>query len=461
MRALLPPPPPAQANHKEKKEKTHVDVGHPRGVVRLEPHPPLEHLPHPLGAPQHLLHVRVPVPERVHAGQQRHGPVPDVARVRDKPVAHLHLGVLDPRGHVAVVDLEGALPHGARAPKVALRLLPRRVLGPGARLPPPHAPRRVLKLAALVGAVLCELLGVGDDAGGRAEVVLELDLLRLAQDLLGRDLARGGRLVLDAHGARQVARAIAAVAAVAVGPAAAAVRRRHDSCVCVGYFWRSLGGLGISCAGPAEGPCRGLPAPGAFREGRARAREREREQGRVSFGGRARVCFVLLLLLLSFGVCLCRCASQVCVRVLSALCGCVFCLLWRGVGANASSIKRGGGSLHLLLLPLLTHWIRAKRTAPTHGSRARHHNTHITQHSLVHTHAQRHRLLALPLSASAIGVWAPPAFSEEDASACGRPPPSLSIPPPANQSRARVGLEVFSSPSTVAGFGGGNGRRSF
>ena len=68
------------------------------------------------------------LPELVHAGQQGHGAVPDIAGVVDKAVAHLHLGVLQPGGGVGVGDVQGALPDAARPPEVLLPLLPLSIL---------------------------------------------------------------------------------------------------------------------------------------------------------------------------------------------------------------------------------------------------------------------------------------------------------------------------------------------
>jgi hypothetical protein len=146
---------------------------------------------------------------------------------------------------MAVVHFQGALEHGSRAPEIALRLLPSGVLGPCCGLPPADAPELVLKGLAFARAVLGELLGVGDDARGRAEVALELDLLGLAEDLLGGDLARGRGLVLDAHGARQVVvwRGAASCAAARAG-----VRRRHR----VARRWSSLRAGARGCCSKRE-----------------------------------------------------------------------------------------------------------------------------------------------------------------------------------------------------------------
>jgi hypothetical protein len=46
-----------------------------------------------------------------------------------------------------------------------------------------------------------------DDGLGRLVLILELDLLGLAQDLLGRDLPVGGLLVLDLRAGRRRGRA--------------------------------------------------------------------------------------------------------------------------------------------------------------------------------------------------------------------------------------------------------------
>lgn len=55
-----------------------------------------------------------------------------------------------PAPHPPVVDLQRALPHRPRAPKVLLLLLPLRVLDPHGGVPPPHAPHLVLILLALL-----------------------------------------------------------------------------------------------------------------------------------------------------------------------------------------------------------------------------------------------------------------------------------------------------------------------
>ena len=104
----------------------------------------------------------------------------------DRPRAHLHLGVPLPGQRARRVDLERALPDGAGAPQVALRLLPVGVFHPRALLPA-HAADLVLKLLAFFHAVVVELGAVGDRLlrAGDGDVA---ELLGLAEDLLGGDL---------------------------------------------------------------------------------------------------------------------------------------------------------------------------------------------------------------------------------------------------------------------------------
>ena len=54
------------------------------------------------------------VPELVDAGQNGDGSVPDVAGVVHLAVLHLHLGVLQPEGDVAVVHVQRTLIYRAR-----------------------------------------------------------------------------------------------------------------------------------------------------------------------------------------------------------------------------------------------------------------------------------------------------------------------------------------------------------
>lgn len=93
------------------------------------------------------------VPELVHAGQQLHGAVPDVARVVHVLVAHLHVAVLVPHGRVLVVDLEGALIDAARALHLVLLLLPARVAHPDGHGVALEA-QRILKLRPLAQLIL-------------------------------------------------------------------------------------------------------------------------------------------------------------------------------------------------------------------------------------------------------------------------------------------------------------------
>ena len=67
-------------------------------------------------------------PQRIHSGQQGDSPIPHVAGVVDKAVAHLHLGILEPGGWVGVADLQSSLPYRACSPEVLLPLLPLRIL---------------------------------------------------------------------------------------------------------------------------------------------------------------------------------------------------------------------------------------------------------------------------------------------------------------------------------------------
>mmetsp|Transcript_531 Transcript_531/g.1943 ORF Transcript_531/g.1943 Transcript_531/m.1943 type:complete len:437 (+) Transcript_531:1467-2777(+) len=137
----------------------HVDVRRPPLHVGLPLHPALENLPRTRNVPEHLLHVDVLVPELVDSREDCHRPIPNVPRMVDEAVTHLHLSVLNPYRLVAPKLVESALPHRTRAVVVALPLLPLCVLQPHG-LVPPNAPQRVLKLLALLQAVLRELLRV-------------------------------------------------------------------------------------------------------------------------------------------------------------------------------------------------------------------------------------------------------------------------------------------------------------
>jgi len=82
-----------------------ADVRGPRVVVGLPVHPAVEDDARAREVAHHLLHVHVLEPELLDARHQRDGAVPHVARRVDVPVAHLHLGVLQPERRVAVVDV--------------------------------------------------------------------------------------------------------------------------------------------------------------------------------------------------------------------------------------------------------------------------------------------------------------------------------------------------------------------
>ena len=81
----------------------------PRVVVGLPLDPPVEDRPRARHVAQHLLHVDELEPKLVDARHERDGAVPHVARGVDVPVAHLHLGILEPERRVAVVHADGTL----------------------------------------------------------------------------------------------------------------------------------------------------------------------------------------------------------------------------------------------------------------------------------------------------------------------------------------------------------------
>ena len=149
-----------------------LDVRVPRLLVRMPLHPALEYLPTAADVAQHLLHVRVLVPELVGARQHGCGAVEQVARVVDLLVAHLHLGILEPQRYEAMVDVERSLPYGARSLDLLLRLLPLRVLDPVGDVQA-VATYVVLELLALLQPKLVELLRVGDLLLGRLVFVLK------------------------------------------------------------------------------------------------------------------------------------------------------------------------------------------------------------------------------------------------------------------------------------------------
>jgi hypothetical protein len=124
--------------------------------------------------------------------------VPNVARVVDELVLHLHLRVLQPQRVVPVIDLESSYPNGGRAIEVLLRLLPLRVLDPNANVPS-HATDEVLELLALAKAVVGKLARVGDFLLRRANLSL-LAFTCLPEDLLSSDLDRRRSLILDPRG---------------------------------------------------------------------------------------------------------------------------------------------------------------------------------------------------------------------------------------------------------------------
>jgi hypothetical protein len=74
--------------------------------------------------PDELLHVRVFQPELRGTREDGDRPVPDVPGVVHLLVAHLHLGVLQPNGHIPVVNVQTALEHRASALQLANGLLP-------------------------------------------------------------------------------------------------------------------------------------------------------------------------------------------------------------------------------------------------------------------------------------------------------------------------------------------------
>jgi hypothetical protein len=100
-----------------------VDVGLPGLLLGLPLHPPLKHLPGTRRVAQHLLHVRVLVPELVGARQDGDGAVPNITCVVHLPQPHLHLGVLEPHHDVAVVHVQRTLVHRPRPASVGERLM--------------------------------------------------------------------------------------------------------------------------------------------------------------------------------------------------------------------------------------------------------------------------------------------------------------------------------------------------
>jgi hypothetical protein len=154
--------------------------------------------------------------------------VPNVARVVDELVLHLHLRVLQPQRVVPIINLESSYPNGARAIEVLLRLLPLRVLDPNVDVPS-HATDEVLELLALAEAVVGELARVGDFLLRRANLNL-LAFRCLSEDLLSGDLDRRRSLILDPRGSGKLD-LLPPVSASAKG-----VKREREGCA------------GLSCA---------------------------------------------------------------------------------------------------------------------------------------------------------------------------------------------------------------------
>mmetsp|Transcript_40264 Transcript_40264/g.67498 ORF Transcript_40264/g.67498 Transcript_40264/m.67498 type:complete len:204 (-) Transcript_40264:122-733(-) len=171
-------------------------------MVGLPLHPPLEDGTRSRHVAQHLLHVDVLVPQLIHARQQLHGTVPQVARMVHAAVPHLHVHVLQPNGNVVVVHVQRALPDRARTGQVALAFFPFRVLHPGA-LVPSYSSDSVLKLLSLLQPVFGQLFRIGDPAKPRAHFIF-LPFFRLADDLLRCDLHGCRCFVLDLGGAREL-----------------------------------------------------------------------------------------------------------------------------------------------------------------------------------------------------------------------------------------------------------------
>ena len=172
------------------------DPAHPHPPQGRDPPPDHTHLACAGNVPQHLLHVRVLVPELVGAGQNGDGAVPYVARMVDLLVLHLHLGVLEPDYDAAVVDVECSLVDRACALELTLRCLPYGVLDPVGHYGAVLA-NVVLEFFPLLHLEVGELARIRDLlAWGRGHA-LHLGGRRLVKELLSRYLDLGRHLVLD------------------------------------------------------------------------------------------------------------------------------------------------------------------------------------------------------------------------------------------------------------------------
>ena len=133
----------------------------PRLLIWLPFHPALEDLPAARDVSQHLLHVRVFVPELVGTRQNGGCAVEQVSSVVYLLVSHLHLGVLEPDGYGAVVHVQRAFPNGASADDLLLRLFPLGVFDPVGQVETVAADV-VFELAPLLQTERCDLFWIAE-----------------------------------------------------------------------------------------------------------------------------------------------------------------------------------------------------------------------------------------------------------------------------------------------------------
>mmetsp|Transcript_15210 Transcript_15210/g.33099 ORF Transcript_15210/g.33099 Transcript_15210/m.33099 type:complete len:250 (+) Transcript_15210:1323-2072(+) len=155
----------------------------PRTIVRHPLHPPLEYGPALGHVPHHFFHVHVLVPKKVDAGQDLDRSVQHVPGPVDEFIAHLKLGVAQPKLRRAMLHLKGPLKDRPGTFVFLIVLLELGILDPIPDMLPTVADviLEVLAPIAEEGLVLLRVV----DLGYGIELMLLLPFCRLAEDLLG------------------------------------------------------------------------------------------------------------------------------------------------------------------------------------------------------------------------------------------------------------------------------------
>lgn len=159
-----------------------LQEGVPGILSWLPGHPVFKDSSSALHLTQHLLHQRILVPKLVNTWHVLAGPFPDITRRVDKLVAHLHLSVLEPEGHMLKVHCYCALEDRSCPDKFTYASFPLCIFQPRAHMVFLHS-QRVFKVLPHAIFVVIELIRVGNSHACWA-VLVQLVLNRFTDKLL-------------------------------------------------------------------------------------------------------------------------------------------------------------------------------------------------------------------------------------------------------------------------------------